>query len=461
MEQLIASIRQMMAESKFFEAQIITERELFLKSEPRRDLLLSYIEILNAQKKSIPAPVLIEAAEFIIQEDSSQAEILLDQITSFDKEKNFLNVQQKKIAIALKQGQLKKLHELIFDLNIFLCENHIPIIFEDIEKLVVKFFKDDFNFMLQKLSLLLMKSDVLAAEKLVREITLSTFEKSSPRGIKERLIALSDILKAQKITGPLDLYANMALLLSEGLGEKKDFKRIIELVIYFDDFQFQVLILGLLDKIGILEVAHDYAIDVKNNKDYSFVYFDKYHSHLKKYFISTKEIKVLEKEKLPNVDLELEESAYHFHKKDLIPDLNDDYEEGQLINVIKYQDLDFNELIDISVGLIQSRYFKASVKSSSLALSLAQDDNQFLKACYLKILGLLQLKDLRSAMDTVLSGLEKAKSKDDILSFMYCQAEIFQRMSQNKQARIILKRILEIDSNYRQAKENYEKLDEI
>lgn len=71
------------------------------------------------------------------------------------------------------------------------------------------------------------------------------------------------------------------------------------------------------------------------------------------------------------------------------------------------------------------------------------------------------MKDFRAALDTCLEAISKATTKDDVLSFLYGQAEIYIRLNQVRDARKILSKILSIDSKYRLAKERLDKLNEI
>ncbi len=61
---LIASIRQMMAEARFFEAEKLAEINLNDKSQQvRNELLEVYLESLKSQNKNIPEDFVIELIE--------------------------------------------------------------------------------------------------------------------------------------------------------------------------------------------------------------------------------------------------------------------------------------------------------------------------------------------------------------------------------------------------------------
>src|SRR5690606_24123183 len=94
----------------------------------------------------------------------------------------------------------------------------------------------------------------------------------------------------------------------EGIQSQNDYKRVVEMVIYFDDFVFQVLVLDLLHKLELNEIAGNFAKEIKQNPEYSFVYFDKYFPHLKKFFVKErKETPSNEAQKDLHVDLTLED----------------------------------------------------------------------------------------------------------------------------------------------------------
>ena len=136
-------------------------------------------------------------------------------------------------------------------------------------------------------------------------------------------------------------------------------------------------------------------------------------------------------------------------------------EEASQILLQEYQNYSADQLCDLAVSFLQSEMPKVALRASELAIKEATDDKSFLKGSYLKLTCLLQLQDLRAALDTCLEALSKASSRDDILSFLYGQAEIYIRLNQKKQAKGILSKILIIDSKYRLAQERFDKLNEI
>ena len=73
MMDVILHIRQMMADTKFSDAQREAETIFFLKDESlRKEVLPLYLEILKAQKKRLPVEMIIEVAERYIQSDIDQ-----------------------------------------------------------------------------------------------------------------------------------------------------------------------------------------------------------------------------------------------------------------------------------------------------------------------------------------------------------------------------------------------------
>jgi DNA invertase Pin-like site-specific DNA recombinase len=55
----------------------------------------------------------------------------------------------------------------------------------------------------------------------------------------------------------------------------------------------------------------------------------------------------------------------------------------------------------------------------------------------------------------------KTGTKEDVLSFLYVQAELFQKLGENKTAKSILQKIQNIDADYRLTKERLIRLNEI
>jgi tetratricopeptide (TPR) repeat protein len=213
-------------------------------------------------------------------------------------------------------------------------------------------------------------------------------------------------------------------------------------------------------KNGLEELAQDYATVVRSNTEYDFVYFEKYYPHLKSFFVQArvKPSAILPKEL--NVDLTLTEKI---HRTSVLSPLSDYHvaEESMIINLFKYQDYSDNELFEIATSFIQSEMPKVAFMAVEIIINRAVNDRTFLKASYLKLTCLLLLGDNRAAVDCALGAIDRARTKDDILSFLYGEAEAYIRLGLIKDAKRVLKEIISIDSDYRLTRERLEKLDEI
>lgn len=457
----IIQFRQMMAEQNFFEVQKLIEVQLLLpRTSLRRDLLLLYEEALISQHKILPIQFLLELCE--LEADAGNFDRVhahLEKIHPDIFQKYFLSIQKLKIQTAEQQGQMSELYQHITTFLLRQFERQVPSIPSWIDSIIEKYFKYDFGIRLQKLSLALLLNDLNSAEDLVRSLILSCVEKSSPKGTNHKLQSISEVLKSYNLKSQLEIYQNFAIFASQGLSDKSDYKRLVEMVIYFDDFKFQALLLNLLDQLGLKAEARSYSVAVRDNPEYDFVYFDKYFNHLKSYFVAPKKTLIEQEIVRETPDLKLE-SKYRSELFGPVPETQDD-EEQNYAHLFRYQDFSFDQLCDLSVSFLQSEMPKVSLLAVNEALKKFTDDQSFLKASYLKLTCLLQLKDYRAALDVCLMALDKATSKDDILSFMYGQAELYIRLGERKQAKVILSKIIAIDSKYRMAKERLDKLNEI
>ncbi len=449
-----------MAESKFFEVQCEVHTQLSLnQSNHRIELIELYLESMVAQNKQPTADLVLELTEHYLTQDLSKAITWIEKLNALDQKKHFRRVQFIKIQIAEKHGQLKELYNLISDFQLYLYQVNVPSFPDLIRSYSEKYFRGDFHLKLQALALYLNLGDFSKAEIIVKELILSCVERSSPKGTKEKLTSLYNVLAVEH-SGILEVYSNFCRLSIEGLSEKKDYKKLAEMIIYFDDFRLQVLTLDLLFTLGLKNEALSYVDVVKENDDYDYVYLDKFFSYLKPYFFKKRVVKQEEKDAKFEIDLKISESFKETTRSEFAKE--DPLEEEKLLeHVLKYQDYSANELCEIAVSFLQSEFPKAALSASDLALSKSLDDVSYLKACYLKLTALLQLNDFRAALDVSLMALGKAQNQDDVLSFMYGQAEAYLKLKEIKSAKSILKKIVSIDSGYRMARERLDKINEI
>ena len=452
----IVQIRQMMADQKFLEVQRLIEVQLELNSELRHELLLLYLEAFESLDKNFPVHLTLELAE--LESLKHNYDFVLKLISRIDSEKHFLRILKLKLFAAEAQGQMDKMYGYVSEFFIHQFEKQTPFVVDWIPAFISKYFRNDFNLKLKQLALTLQLNDLIESEKLLKELIVSCVEKSSPKGTIEKLFTMSEILQASRNKAHLEIYQNFCLIYSQGLKDKTDYKRLVEMVIYFDNFKFQVLLLNLLHKLDLPEEAIQYACTVRQNPSYDFVYFDKYFSHLKTYFVELpKKAAFVPDQEHENPDLKLSEkpdSQIHFYDSPM----EDDSEEARFLNLLKYQAYTPDEFCDLAVSFLQSEMPRVALRAAELAISNSLDDRGYLKGAYLKLTGQLLLNDNRAALDTCLDALERSRSPEDVLSFLYGQAEALIRLGKNKAAKKTLAKVLSIDSTYRMARERLEKL---
>jgi hypothetical protein len=451
----------MMADQKFFELQKLLEVQLTIKSEARYELLSLYFETLTAQQKILPFDLAIELAELSSLHKKHEFSLNLLQELKLERHQRFFSrILKIKIQAAEDKGQRNELYNLISDFLLRQFEKQVPVIPDWIRELINKYFLHDFNLQLKELSLCLMLSDLDQCEKLTKELITSCVEKSTPRGISEKLLSIGEVLRSGVKKGQLEIYQNFCLISAKGITDKTDYKRIVEMIILFSDFKFQTLLLNLLAELELDDEATEFAATMRSAADYDFVYLDKFFPHLKSYFIKSSVKKEKLPEVLPEIDLKLTSKVV---EQVISPtfDIDTDEDEQKYFSLLKYQTYTSDQLCDLAVSFLQSEMPKVALKASELAIAQSETDQGYLKGSYLKLTSLLLLKDYRAALDTCLDAISKATSKDDILSFLYGQAEIHIRLDQKKQAKNILSKILAIDSEYRLAKERLDRLNEI
>lgn len=459
--ELLIELRQMMADQRFFEVQQKIEVQTHFKIEAQYELLSIYYESLKSQKKIIPPELLIALAEAeVVEKKFAPASKILKELSPLDNAKFYNRILKVKIDLADLNGQIEDLYNLLTEFVINQFEQKKYSIPDWVSARIENYFKNDFNLKLRILAISLMLKDFDSAEKTTSELILNCYEKSSPKKIAERLLLIVEVLNIGHKTGSLEIYKNYCSIAVTGIQEKLDYKRIIEMIIYFEKFQFQILVLNLLNQIKTSEIILDYVDTIKKNPDYSYVYLDKYFSHLKTYFYQRIKEEVSSQKEDAKINFDLEKTLI---QEILIPENDSELPEDDTIyaNILKYQTFNQAQLCDLAISFYQLRMVTVSVKAATLAQEKAISDEDFLKATFLKLTGLLELKDYRAALDTCFIALEKSRTENDFLSFLYCQAEIYIRLKENKSAAQTLSKVLAIDSSYRLAKERLEKLNEI
>lgn len=451
----IVQFRQMMAEQKFLEVQKLIEVQLSLNHESRHELLLLYHEALKSLDKKLPSLLALELAEL---ESSKRNHDFVAELLSETPKHYFY---QKKCLLKLKasedKGQLVKMYNLLCEFLLHQFEQQVPNIPPQVSDLIQRFYRNDFNLKLNILALKLLLNDIVASEKLIQELIESCVEKSSPKGTSAKLNSLAEVLIGAKNKAHLEIYQNYCLLSVHGVRERSDYKKIVEMVIFFEEFKFQVMVLNLLHKLELHDEANLYADYIRTNKNYDFVYLDKYFPHLKSYFVQLKPVEEAISNQDIQIDLKLTEKPFASSIAD-VPMVEQIEDEDAFLNLLKYQTYSAGELCELAVSFLQSEMPRVALKASELAIQAAPDDKTFLKGSYLKLTSLLLLNDNRSALDTCLEALKKSHSTEDVLSFLYGQAEALIRLNKKREAKKTLSRVLAIDPGYRLARERLEKL---
>jgi tetratricopeptide (TPR) repeat protein len=200
---------------------------------------------------------------------------------------------------------------------------------------------------------------------------------------------------------------------------------------------------------------------IKKNPNYNFVFIEKYFPDLKYLFIKPRIQQEAKTDKL-DVDLSLDPNLGPleiFEFNEIEQDLLN--HEAILSKLIKIQDFNSGTLLDFAVNFIQSDFNKTAIESIQLVLKNENDKKIKLKAYYLLTTAYLKLGDFRAALDVCLTAMEMAESQNDILSFLYGQAEAYLKLKDRARAKGILERIIAIDRNYRLAKEKLERLNAV
>lgn len=456
----ISYIQQLLADSKFVEAQRAAELILNqTKGSETTELLELYLNSLKSQSRPLPHEFVFLLIDRLLPEKPDGANEWLLQIEKeIHKDKQRLVLI--KIRISELKGKTEELYQLISEYQILRYEAHVPNIPVVIQTLSKKYFPNDFHLQLQSLALDLLRMDLVSSEKLIKDLILSCFERSSPKGTNLKLNLLHEVLQSTPVPLHLELYKNFCFFMANGHVAPKDYKKIIELIIYTEDFKFQALLLNLLVTEKLDDVAIDYAREIRKNKDYNYVYLDKYLPHLKTLFFQKPEIKAKNTPPLINdIELKVERTISEPFYEEILADVSED--EMLLAHLLKHQNFSTVELLEIATSFMHSEYYLAALEASDLAFYSTEVAELKLKACYLKVTCLLKTGDHRAALDLSLTALNLSVTQNDILSFLYSQAEAHLKLKEYKQAKNVLKKIILIDASYRMTKERLERLNAI
>lgn len=446
-----------MAEENFSSAEEALEIAL-ISSVPgsRHELISLYLEILVLQKKSLPDHFVIEVIHLLWNQNPDLAVNVYEHSSHAVRSSKDSRVLFFRMKLAEKRGHIQELHDLISSYQLHLYERNLPMVPEFVKESVNKYFRLDFQLRLQGLALTLLRKDLATAESQLTQMILEAHEKASPKILKEKLTAIHNVLVSQTEKGILEIYQSFLHILIHGFHDKKDFKRLAEAVIYFDDFRFDVMLMQVLVTHGYDDLGSDYAPEISAHKNYDFVYIAKHFPQLKKFFVSmTQPIPRSASWETPDLTL-LEEPETALVLSQLPEKFAD---EGVLIHLVRNQEFSNESLLDLAVSFIQTELPGVALASAMVVHDRVEDKKVKLKAAYLALTALLQSGDYRRAVDLALESMNLVETTDDLLSFLYCEAEAYLRLGMKKEARQILNKILSIDSTYRMARERLERLE--
>ncbi len=449
--------RHMMAEQKYYEAKALIETSLKSQdASSRAELYPIYFECLDHLSLKPSVEDVLSYVNLIKQSSWKDAEIWFSQILHEPKLQSRPDFLLIKIKFYEQKGNLEGLRKCLSDYQIISLEMKRPHVVPELLDLIHRYFRHDFGLKLQVLAHYLALEDHASALKLSRELLLSTFEKTTIKSKKEKHLSLWSLLRLSS-EGNLVIMRNLCSLYVNGIQEKKDYKTLAELVIHYDDFDSQVLVLNLLHELKLSEIESDYAAYMKQDSSYDYLYLAKYFPELKSHFVKAK-APLKKDEKWVSPDFTLDQHQVTNDEDQLV--LADE-EDFSLMSRLKYVDYSVAELCELAVSFLQSEMPKVALVAANRAMDQARNDQEYLKGAYLKITCLMQMQDYRGAVDLAFQALKRSSTQADILSFTYAQAESYIKLHQYSEARAALKQILKMDSGYRRTRERLEKLDEV
>ncbi len=446
-----------MAGENFSSAETALETALISAlPSARSEIIPLYLESLLLQKKSLPDHLVLEVINLVWDINPEDAIRFFENSSSTLLSSTDSRILFFRMKLAEKRGHIRELHDLISEFHLRLFERSLPSVPGLVTQLVQKYFKTDFQLQLQELALTLLRKDIASAETKITKLILEAYEKSAPKILRGKLESLLQILTSQSDKGHLDIYQSFLQITLSGFMEKKDFKRMAETVIYFNDFRFDIMLMQILVANGYTDVATDYSRELAIHQNYDFVYVAKHFPELKKYFVNiTQPVSRTEAWETP--DLVLTEKLVKSLVLSENPERTED--EALLIQLVKNHGYGDATLLDLAVSFIQSELPGVALASAMIVHDRSTDDRVKLKAAYLALTSQLLCGDYRKALDLALESMKLVRTTDDLLSFLYCEAEAYLRLGMKKEARQVLNKILSIDSHYRMARERLEKLE--
>lgn len=439
-----------MAEQRYTEAQQLLEN--ILRTQKSEELLGLYLEIHLLQGISLPYEQTIEFIK-LHQDHHKSLELLGHLDTTIETRLLELKIYE-------LLGDLDHLYNKISELYLFLYERKIPRRFDEVMALRKKFFSTDFNLELKELALELDIGWGEEAEAKLREMIRESIEKSQIKNKRERLIKIENVLNGFDFNNTAKIYSHFLSLYIHGIQEKADYKKVIEVILYFDEMEFKAMTLSLLDKLELIDVARKYAEIIRKQNDFKYIYIEKYHSDLKHYFINARPVAQESKVQVPEIDLTLESP----NADTSVPEWEDDSaltSDFELAENLKHLEYDITSWLNLASSFLQSDFNKSAFVCARKAKEKAENNEDFLKSCYLAIHALLKQKDYRLALDYCYEALERSEIETDLLSFYYLEAELLINLGERKSAKKVLDQITALDRDYRLSAKMLKRLNEI
>jgi hypothetical protein len=446
-----------MAEQKINDAESLIEVQLTSSNHDRKEYLELYYEIFSIKHKKFPTKLLLELARFKLNEGHAEWVIKNLQETS-DKASQ---VSKLKIEIEAYEslGHFHELYRKIYEFLILQFEKKLPLIDEKILKIQKKYFQNDFGLKLTILSLSILKEDQENSELIIKELILSIFEAKNSKNVEGKLDSIIEIIQTRRKKSILDIYQVLCQFIMKNKIERNELKKIIEFIIYFEDFQFQVIILSLLDKFDLKSEAQSFSKVVKKNSAFNFVYFDKFFPHLKNFFLITKN--EINKSGTLNeaIDLNLQISEKQEWILENI-DFRDESYVNEMQQILKFSNFSHQQLYDLAISFIQSGMPLVALVIMEKVLEENLEQDFKLKILYLKANCLFEVKDFRRVVDVCHDAIRLFQDEKQAVSFLYNQAEAFVHLREFKEAKKNFLKVVSIDETYRMTKDRLRTLDE-
>jgi len=455
-----------MAEQKFYDAEKLSELSLMNNLiQERESLLHLYLDAVKQQDKIPSLKLTLEYIEINLDKNFEIASYWFKFIEKINDENFLISRTRIHLKIAEKSGEVETIYNEIKKFKLKLIELHKPIRFEFIENLVSKYFKKDLDLKILELGNTLTVGNLRLAEEYILEFIQDIFQGYKYKNKRDNLLKLGTLLESHDGKKHLEIYQNFCFLYYFGIKEKKDYKKIIELLIYSQEFKFQLLLLILVDHLNLTDIASDFSKSIIKNKKFNFIIITKNYPHLKKYFITPKNKS--EKE----VKLDLPEDAWgrkeFVEKSEAVENVEYEFsnsevsiEEFRVINSLKFQELNEDQLINLASSFIQSEYFKAVQFTLDLALKYDLNNEKYLHVLYLKSLASFKLKEFRTVLDLGIEALSKQNNENSILNFLHLIGESYYFLGKKREALISFRKIENINQKFRNVQERIKELNE-